>query len=119
MTAIPTIEQLGILADTAGRRTLTPAEASRLRAGIDALGRALKAAAAQQLDRQALDRAETEIARLKALAADYEQVIDSQRQELLTTRASLAGTGAALRRAEARARQAEANLQAALHRAAA
>lgn len=119
MTAIPTLEQLGILANITDRRMLTPDEADRLRAGIGALSRALKAAAVGRLDQQAAARQKAEIDRLAAFTADYEQVIGSQRAELLAVRRSLAGTGAALRRAEARARQAEANLQAVLTRAAA
>ncbi|MFI6117451.1 hypothetical protein [Kitasatospora sp. NPDC051164] len=116
---VPTLEQIGILADTAGRRTLTPAEAYRLRTGLNALGNALKAASVGRLDQQAAARQRAEIDRLRALTADYEQVIESQRAELLKTRATLAGTGAALRRADGRARQAEANLQAALDQTAA
>ncbi|MEV7599884.1 hypothetical protein AB0O91_21120 [Kitasatospora sp. NPDC089797] len=86
MTTAPTVDQIGILADTAARRMLTPAEAARLRAGINAIGQALKTASISRLDQQTLDRQRTEITRLTALTTDYEQVIRHQRAELLAAR---------------------------------
>ncbi|MFJ8474218.1 hypothetical protein [Kitasatospora sp. NPDC094011] len=83
MTSTPTLEQLGHLADAAARRRLTPDEAGRLRAGIGALGQALRVASVGRLDQQTLTRQRAEIDRLRALNADYEQTIRSQRAELL------------------------------------
>lgn len=60
---------LTALAATAAERSLTTSEAQHLQAGI-----------------AALRQARTEISRLRALTADYEQVIRTQRAEILTTR---------------------------------
>ncbi|MFD5081878.1 LuxR C-terminal-related transcriptional regulator [Kitasatospora sp. NPDC058406] len=73
------VDPLLTLAATASQRPLTPDE-TRL-----------------------LTRLIRDYHRLRALTADYEQTITSQRTELIHTRASLAGTAKALRTVTARA----------------
>lgn len=63
------LDTLAALAVEASRRQLTITQARHLLAGVDALR-----------------GAHAEIRRLRALAADYEQVIRSQRAEILATR---------------------------------
>jgi hypothetical protein len=65
-------EQLHVLVETAARRPLRGPETTILRDGLTACY-------------TAIDHMEKQIAELVARAADYEQVIRSQRRELLKT----------------------------------